>query len=62
MKSLQERIRAGLPWQQWLAMLAGVLVFALLNLLLTLLWPTPSAEPPGSPRSLPDRAFSPRTR
>ena len=42
MKLILERLRAGLNWLQWLSLLAGILVFALLNLLLTLVLPTGS--------------------
>ncbi len=40
MKPLLERIRGGLGWMPWLALLAGILVVAVLNLLLALLLPS----------------------
>ena len=42
MKSLLERIQGGLRQMHWLSLLTGVLLFALLNLLLSLFVPTPS--------------------
>lgn len=49
MKSLLERIQGGLRQMHWLSLLTGVLLFALLNLLLSLVWPDPvqiKGEPP----------------
>ncbi len=42
MNTLLERLRGGLRGLQWLALLTGILVFALLNLILTLLLPARS--------------------
>ena len=40
MKPLLERLRGGLGWLPWLALLTGIVAVALLNLVLTLLIPT----------------------
>jgi serine phosphatase RsbU (regulator of sigma subunit) len=42
MKLLLERLRGGLNWLQWVSLLVGILVFAVFNLLLTLLLPARS--------------------